>query len=48
MRLPFYDKPGGKYAEAGEQLKRYLELEHRDKKKAPYDTSDWTIHMPGV
>ena len=24
-------------------LKSYLEEEHNDKKKQPYDTSDWTL-----
>lgn len=46
--LIFGSDAGGKYREGCEQLRQYLELEHQDKKKTPYDASDWTIHMPGV
>lgn len=48
MGLPTIAVAGGTNSTAMARLRNYLELEHKDKKKTPLDTSDWTIVQPGV
>ncbi|XP_063607568.1 sentrin-specific protease 1-like isoform X2 [Penaeus indicus] len=41
--IRYYDSMLGDNERCLEALKRYLESEHEDKKKAKYDTGDWTL-----
>lgn len=47
-RLEYYDSMLHETHTASlilENLRRYIQDEHQDKKKAPYDTSDWEIYI---
>jgi len=41
--ISYLDSMGGGNTVCLKMLKSYLEEEHNDKKKQPYDTSDWTL-----
>ena len=41
-RFEYYDSLRGSEDRVLEHLRQWLENEHEDKKKAPYDTSGWT------
>ncbi|XP_042883405.1 sentrin-specific protease 1-like isoform X3 [Penaeus japonicus] len=41
--IRYYDSMLGDNERCLEALRRYLESEHEDKKKAKYDTNDWTL-----
>lgn len=43
----YFDSLGGRNHKAVAALRRYLELEHKDKKKADLDTGDWSEYLPG-
>ncbi|KAI8578229.1 hypothetical protein K450DRAFT_247854 [Umbelopsis ramanniana AG] len=45
-QLAMYDSLGGNNVRLVKALLQYLEDEHMDKKKTPYDASDWSIYVP--
>lgn len=45
-RVAVYDSLGGNHDHTLKLFLKYLEEEHMDKKKTPYDTSDWKKETP--